>query len=77
MLIGGEEVCVLATKIDSPFQEWHHGRKVVRRPCSFPGVVSRSTERAYARNVIGGHFDRLLEVASRNADKARFVGIVG
>ena len=67
MLIGGEEVCVLATKIDRLFQEWHHGRKVVRWPGSFPGVVGRSTERAGARHVIGGHFDRLLEVASRNA----------
>jgi hypothetical protein len=67
MLIGGEEVCVLATKIDSPFQKWHHGRKVVRRPRSFPSVVGRSTERAGPRHVIGGHFDRLLEVASCNA----------
>jgi hypothetical protein len=33
----------------------------------FPGVVGRSTERAGARHVIGGHFDRLLKVASRNA----------
>ena len=67
MLVGGKEVCILATKIDSPFKEWHHGRKVVRRPGSFPGVVGRSTECADARHVIGGHFDRLLEVASRNA----------
>src|SRR5262245_12466105 len=77
MLVRGEEVCVFATKIDRLLQEGHHGRKVIRGPGSFPSVIGRSTERAGARHVIGGHLYRLLEIASRDTYKARFLGLVG
>ena len=76
MLVGCEKIGILATEVERLFQERQHRREVVRGSRPRPGIEGGRAERVGARDMIGRHFDRLLEVASGNADQARVVGVV-
>ena len=75
--IGREKIRILAAEIDSLFQERPHGGEVVCRPGARPSIIRGGPERAGARDIFCGNFDRPFEVAPRHADQARVVRISG
>ena len=75
--IGREKIRILAAKIDSLFEERPHGGEVVCRPGARPSIIRGGPERAGARDIFSGNFDRPFEVAPRHAYQARVVRISG
>ncbi len=77
MLVGREKPGVFATEIERLFQERQHGREVIGRPRSRPGIIGGGADRVGARDMLGGNLDRFFEVASRDADQACSVRVRG
>jgi hypothetical protein len=75
MIVGRKEAGVFATNIDSLFKERQHGREVVCRSRSGPGIIGRGAERTGAGDVLGGDPERFFEVASCDADYVCFIRI--
>ena len=75
MRVGREEAGVFAAEIERLLQERKHGGKIVRRPCSRPGIIRDGAECIGALDMVWWNFDRLFEVASCDADQACVVRI--
>ena len=77
VLVGREEVGVLAAEVERLFEQRAHGGEVVGRTRARPGIVGGGAERAPAGDELGRHLGRLVEVATHDADEARIVAVVG
>src|SRR5580704_9613319 len=77
MLVGREKIRVFAPEIDGLFEEWPHGREVVRRSRPRPGIVGGGGDSARARDIVGGNPGGPFEVPPAHANEARIVAVVG